>query len=449
MSMDRSRKEIFRIAAPAVLESLVLVIIATIDTRMISVLGNAAISAVGATSQPKLFIFSIFFALGTAVSFFVAQAWGSGDRKKGNAYFHVIIRLTVVLSVVLGLLLALLAEPVVQLFSRHPDTVGMSVEFFRILMACMVFQTLSIVLNGALRGIEQTRVALYSSVAMALTDVLFNYLLIEGRFGFPRLEVAGDAIATVMGTVAASLVSLFYLVKKSDFLTLKGMLRREKEDREILPEIRKKAGNIVLENAFVRIGFMITSAIVTSFPPDKTAVYFVGLLILQYSFAFGDGLQAVTISLTGKSMGAGNREEFRKIFRIMLRAGLVLSIALSLLYILGSRWFFGQYFQEAALIEDGFTATLFTAGITVFQILRIVCIAGLRGMGEMRDPRRIATLCVFLLNPGLSYLLAYPLKLEINGIWIASLVTQIVWMILAVLSFRKNAARLKLNAPQN
>ncbi len=445
--MNWNGKEIFKIAAPAVLESLVLVLVATVDTRMISELGNAAISAVGATAQPKLVIFSIFYALGTAVSFFVAQTWGSGDRKKGNAYFHVIVRLTVILSVVLGLLLALLSGPVVRLFSRHPDTVEMSGEFFRIIMACMVFQTLSIVLNGALRGTGQTGVTFYASLVLALTDILFNYLLIEGHLGFPRLGVAGDAIATVMGTVAACGVSLCYLMKKSDFLTLKGVLRPEREDGEILPDIRKKAGNIVLENVFVRIGFLLTSVIITSFPPDKTSVYFVALLLLQYSFAFGDGLQAATITMTGNSVGAGNREEFRHVFRVMIRAGLVLSAMLSLVYVLGARWFFGQYFEETALIEEGFVASVFAAGITFFQILRIVCIAGLRGMGEVRDPRRIATLCVFLLNPGLSYLLAYPLKLEITGIWLSSLLTQIVWMILAALSFRKNAARLQLTAP--
>lgn len=264
--MDKSRHEVFKVAVPAVLESLVLVIIAAIDTKMISSLGSEAISAVGITAQPKLLVFSIFYAFGTAVSFFVAQSFGSEDRKKGNAYFHAILKMTIILSIVLGLFFALFSGPVVQLFNRQPTSVGMSVDFFRIIMSCMVFQTLSIVLNGALRGMGETRVTFYSSLALAVTDVLFNYLLIEGRFGFPRLEVAGDAIATVLGTVAACGVSLFYLKKKSEFLSLKGVFRPV--SKEIRKDIQDKAGSIVLENVFVRIGFMITSVIVSTFSPD-------------------------------------------------------------------------------------------------------------------------------------------------------------------------------------
>ena len=68
--------EFLKIAFPAILESLVSVIIATIDTKMIACLGKPAISAVSFTTQPKLIFFSVFFALGTTVSILVAQAYG-------------------------------------------------------------------------------------------------------------------------------------------------------------------------------------------------------------------------------------------------------------------------------------------------------------------------------------------------------------------------------------
>ena len=111
--MDRIRsREAVRIALPAILESLVLMIIATIDTRMISSLGHTAITAVWLTAQPKLLCFAVFYALGTASSFFIAQAAGSRDRTRGNAYFHAILRITVFLSVVLGIVLGLFARPV-------------------------------------------------------------------------------------------------------------------------------------------------------------------------------------------------------------------------------------------------------------------------------------------------------------------------------------------------
>ena len=65
-------RQIIAIGIPAVIESLISVIIGAIDTKMVSGLGKGAISAVSFTSQPKLILLSIFFAMGTAVSVFVA-----------------------------------------------------------------------------------------------------------------------------------------------------------------------------------------------------------------------------------------------------------------------------------------------------------------------------------------------------------------------------------------
>ena len=80
--IPEDKKEIIRIAVPAVLESLISVVITTIDTRMISPLGSAAVSAVSMTTQPKLIFLLIFFALGTTASVFVSQALGKKDRGK-------------------------------------------------------------------------------------------------------------------------------------------------------------------------------------------------------------------------------------------------------------------------------------------------------------------------------------------------------------------------------
>jgi len=116
-----------------VFESIISVIIGAIDTKMISGLGKGAVSAVSFTSQPKLILLSIFFALGTAVSVFVAQALGRQDREEANAYFQTVLRITVSLSLVVGLLAGLLAGPIMSICNRQPDTVGMSVSFFRII----------------------------------------------------------------------------------------------------------------------------------------------------------------------------------------------------------------------------------------------------------------------------------------------------------------------------
>ena len=145
-------------------------------------------------------------------------------------------------------------------------------------MLCMVFQNVSVILNAALRGVGETRVTLFSGIALAGVDAVVNYLLIEGHLGFPRLEVAGDAIATVAGTVAACAVSVGYLLRRSDFLTLRGLFRLGGDDGRLIREVGSKASKVISENLLTRVGFLLSSIIVSTLGSAETALESVEIL---------------------------------------------------------------------------------------------------------------------------------------------------------------------------
>ena len=422
-------KEVLKIGIPAMLDSLVAVIIAAIDTRMISVLGAGAVSAVSFTTQPKLIIFSVFFALGATTSIFVAQAYGKEDPEEANKCFHMILRATVILSVFLGVLTGVLARPIMHLCNRQADTVEMSVTFFRIIMTGMIFQNLSVILNSALRGIGKTGISLYSGIAMGVVDILLNYLLIEGHLGSPRKDVAGDAVATVCGTLAACIFSAVFLARTSGFLHLNGVLSDRKKDAELAGKVREKAAGIVSENILTRVGFLLSSIILSTLDSRLTAVYYVAMILLNYSFAFGDGLQTAALTLVGRSIGAEDYDGVRNYSRQCRVLGLGLSAALSCIYILRAESFFGRYFSDRDAVELGMRFAYVAAALTFLQILRLVNVGTMRGIGDVKAPLVIATVCVMLINPGMSYLLTVILSYGIWGIWQASLISQGVWFL--------------------
>jgi putative MATE family efflux protein len=423
-------KQIASIGIPAVIESIISVLIGSIDTKMISGLGKGAVSAVSFTSQPKLIILSISFAMGTAVSVFVAQALGRKDREEANAYFQTILRITVILSLVLGILCGLLAVPIMSVCNRQPDTVGMSISFFRIIMFFLVFNTVSIVLNAALRGIGKTRLTLISSVSMGVVDIFVNYLLIEGHWGFPKLGVVGDALGTVCGMATACAISILLISRRSEFLSLKGIFTR-KNDQEIMKNVRVKVGNTVIENLFTRIGFLLSSIIISSLSSDVTAVYSVTMILLNYSFSFGDGLQAAVVTLTGQSMGAKQYREIKDYVRLSRILGVVVSVVLSAVYIIFARRFFSQFFQDEEAIAQGISYTYVAAGLTLLQIIRIINVAAMRGMGEVKAPRIMATVCVLVISPAVAFTMTSVLHYGVWGIWTASVTSQICWFIMS------------------
>ena len=436
VSKTAKLKRIIAIGVPAVIESIISVLIGAIDTKMISGLGKDAVSAVSFTSQPKLILLSIFLAMGTAVSVFVAQALGRQDREEANAYFQTILRITVILSLIVGITAGLLARPIMLICNRQPDTVDMSVSFFRIIMFFLVFNAVSIVLNAALRGIGKTRLTLISSVAMGVVDIFVNYLLIEGHWGFPRLGVVGDALGTVCGMAASCVISIVLLSKRSGFLTFKGLFV-PRRDPEIMENVRVKASNTVVENIFTRIGFLLSSIIISGLSSDLTAVYSVTMILLNYTFSFGNSLQAAVLTLTGQHMGAGQYREVRDYIHLSRILGVVVSVVLSAVYIFGARGFFSQYFTDEEAISQGISYTYIAAALTLLQIIRIINVAAMRGMGDVESPRIMATICVLVINPAVAFMLTSVLSCGVWGIWIASLTCQVCWFIMSCIMERR------------
>lgn len=426
--------ELLKIAIPAILESIFSVIIISIDTKMISSLGSSAISAVTLSSQPKLLFFSIYIAIGITVSIFVAQLYGKKDNEAASACFQKVLKITILTSVVLGALIALLAYPIMFVCNRQAESLDQSVIYFRIIMGALVFQAVLYIVNAALRGLGKTVLPFISNVCMGVVDIILNYLLIEGHFGFPRLEIAGDAIATVTGTAVACVISLIGLVKKSNFITLKGFFKKKAEKyKELMISFRKKTLNIVAENILQRIGFLLSSIIISLISTDQSAIYSVGMILFSYSMSFSEGFQNAIISLVGRSKGANNKKDIKEYARVGLIIGLITSLIISAVYILIRYWFFSRYFKTEDLINLASMQVWVIIPATICQLLRYVSIGALRGLGEVKAPRRIATICVLLIAPPISYVFAILLNLGLWGIWIGILSSQFVWAVTSVI----------------
>lgn len=209
LRMDESKntkqllKTTLGMAWPAVLESFFVALAALIDIQMVSNLGSYAVAAVGLTTQPKFLGLSLFIATNMAVSALVARRRGEERREDANQVLITALTLTVAACVVISLLCVLLANPIIRLCGSAPDTHAAAVTYFRIIMGGLMFSVVSLVINAALRGSGNTRIAMTTNVTSSVLNICGNYLLIEGHFGFPALGIAGAAIATVFGTVVA------------------------------------------------------------------------------------------------------------------------------------------------------------------------------------------------------------------------------------------------------
>ncbi len=438
------RKEIWVIAVPAVVESLFNTFSSMIDSRMISRVGTKAIAAISVTNQPRLFVYCIFFAMNTALSALVARTVGAKDQRRANGLLVTAMWLTVAASLALGALCSALAWPIMRVCSGQADTMELSVGYFRILMLFTVFNTAFMLINAALRGCGCTKVTMQTNVASTLVHIGLNYLIIEGRFGFPRLGVMGAAVSTVVGYVVALGISLYKLADEGQFVNLRYIMGQHvRATREAALELYGLWKNICLENLLTRVGYLLGSIMTARTGSLDTSVYHVTLNLMNVSFAIGDGLQVASVALVGKSVGKGDVKDVRAYTRAIFLAGMGCALVLALLYAFGGNFYYGLFSDEAEFVARGCIAGYIVAAMTPFQIPQIIFNGVLKCMDCTKQTLYITVFTVTFLNVVLDYLFCFVLGFGLWGIMAAIFITQDVRAILLELVYRKRLPELE------
>ena len=206
-------KKTLDMAWPAILESFFAAFAGLVDSLMVSSMGSYAVAAVGLTTQPKFVGLSLFIAANVSISALVARRKGQGKREEANQIFATFLVFIVVMSVAVSILMVVLADPVMRLCGSEEVTHDSAVLYFRIIMGGMIFNCVQMGINSAQRGAGNTRITMRTNLVSNTVNILFNYLLIQGHFGFPALGIRGAALATVLGTVVSSIMSVLSVWK--------------------------------------------------------------------------------------------------------------------------------------------------------------------------------------------------------------------------------------------
>ena len=416
-----------KIAWPAVLESFCVALVGMIDSFMVSKLGPSAVSSVGLTTQPKFLGLAIFIAVNIAVSAVVARRKGEQDKDSANRVLLIALIFTVLMGAVISIIAVSNADFFMKLSGSNAETHEGAVVYFQIIMGGIMFNLISLVINAALRGAGNTKIAMVTNLTSNGVNLVGNYLLIHGNFGFPALGIKGAAIATVFGTMVACTLSIISVMKPNQFVSLiyciKSKLRPKFADAK---SIIKIAMNTFTEQVLIRIGFMTVSVMAANQGTNDFAAHQVAMNCMALSFSFGDGMQVAAVSLIGQSLGQKNPELAKRYGWICRRMGMCIAAVLAVLYFFGGRLYFGLYFpKEPEIVAIGVKMMRIIGVIVVFQIAQVIYMGCLRGAGDVLFTTIASTISITCMRPLCSYLFCYILKVGILGIWMGLIADQL------------------------
>ncbi len=431
-------KKVLQIAWPAVLESFFIAFVGLVDSYMVSSLGSAAVASVGLTTQPKFVGLALFFAVNVSLSALVARRKGEQDREGANRIFITALAFIVGAAIIISILLVLFADPIIHLCGSDVDTHDNAVIYFQIIMGGMIFNCMQMGVNAAQRGCGNTKITMRTNIVSNLVNVVFNYLLIQGNFGFPALGIRGAAIATVLGTVIASIMSVLSVCKKDNFVSLIYIAKEKMmPTMKAFGNIAKVGYSVFAEQLLMRIGFMLTALMAAEQGANALAAHQVGMNIMGLSFSFGDGLQATAVALIGYSLGANDPELAKKYGSICRMIGGCISVVLAVLYFFGGGLLYSLFFEEAQIVEIGIDIMRIIAIVVVLQVSQVIYMGCLRGAGDTLYTAVVSAVSVTIMRTAGSYFFCYVMNWGIAGIWMGVVIDQLSRWLFGSIRFKQ------------
>ncbi len=431
-------KKTLNMAWPAILESFFTAFVGLVDSFMVSGLGSYAVAAVGLTTQPKFLGLSLFFAANVSISALTARRKGENEREEANKIFTTFLIFIVLMSILISVILVTFADPIIRFCGSEELTHDSAVAYFRIIMGCMIFNVIQMGVNAAQRGSGNTRITMRTNLVSNCVNVCFNFLLIEGNFGFPALGIQGAAIATVLGTVVASVMSVLSIWKEDTFISIPYIIKEKiKPAFSALKHIVKVGYSVFAEQILMRIGFMATALMAAEQGTNAMAAHQVGMNIMGLSFSFGDGLQATAVALIGYSLGAKQPEKAKDYGKTCRMIGGCISIALAVVYFFAADFLMGLFFKEPEIVEIGVSIMRVIIFVVILQISQVIYMGCLRGAGDTLYTAIASTVSVTIARTAGSYFFGYVLNWGIIGIWMGIVIDQLCRFLMGSIRFRQ------------
>jgi len=311
---------------PVMAQQFVTSFVNLIDNIMVGQIGQTALTTVTVANRFYMIANSILLGLCGAASIFIAQNYGADNRKMCQRFFNVNMRWAITVMLMFTAVLFISPSFAITVFSKTPELVELGTEYVKWIRLTYIPFAISFSCMLSLRAIGMNRLSLTIGIMAVFVNVIFNYLLIFGKCGFPQLGVRGAAIATVIARVVEMLAYIFVMLRGSCYFNfdIKGLF---KPDREVSRALITKALPLTANELLYSLGMsMVFKSYMRT---DEMLVAAVSVVdtVINILFIIFSGLSSAVAIFIGGKLGSGDLEGARAESRKILVFGIILAIA--------------------------------------------------------------------------------------------------------------------------
>ncbi len=419
----------FKLAAPVMLGMLGHTFVGLIDNIMVGQLGTAELAAVSLGNSFMFIAMSLGIGFSTAITPLVAEADGENNFKTGKLAFKHGLFLCTSLGIVLFLLI-LVAKPLMYLMKQPIEVVELAIPYLDL----VAFSLIPLVSFQALKqfsdGLSMTRYPMYATLIANVVNIVLNYLLIFGKFGFPQMGIVGAAVGT--------LVSRFVMI-----IFLWILLRGKEKSKAYVKQIKFFVLERKMLNKIVALGFpsalqmffevaIFTAAIWLSgiLGKNPQAANQIALNLSSMTFMVAMGLSVAAMVRVGNQKGLQQFVELRRIAISIFLLSFLIATVFALIFIIFNQMLPKIYLdvKDVENLADNTAVIIIAAKLLIiaalFQIsdaIQVTVLGALRGLQDVKIPTFITFIAYWIIGFPISYYLGLYTEYKSSGIWIGLL----------------------------
>ena len=421
---------------PLFVGNLLQVLYSVIDSIWVGhFLGPEALAAV-TIGFPIIFtLVAIAIGFAMAVTILISQYFGA----KQEAMVEKVIKNSLFLMLLIGAVISIAGlvfnRPLLQLIATPESLLGNASLFLQVFFSGIIFFFGLGVINAILMGLgDSTTPVKFQAIAIAINILLAPFLII-GIGPFPKLGVAGSALATVIAQCLAFIMAIVYLNRGHHFLKFnRGSFVF---DKEITLKTIKIGLPSSLQQSMVSLAMVVLQGLVNSYGPAVIAAYGVTSrsidnLIFLPSMTLANSVSA----FTGQNLGAGREDRVKRVVYWASLMGLTIATLLAIVVEIFPRALISIFTTDRVVIREGVGYLRIVAlGYIPFSIMFIMH-GVLRGAGDTLTTMFFTLFSLWLVRLPLAIWFSRGWSLHEQGIWMAIVLSSVLGMIITQIYYR-------------
>ena len=301
-------RQTIHLLIPVMLQQFITTGINFLDNIMVGSFGETSIAAASLSNQFYAIFQFISMGLGSGAIVMSSQFWGSGERDALKTIAAIALRFTAGVSAAFLLVSVIFPAGILRCYSSDPAVVEAGKTYLRLIGSTFLFAGLSSTATYLLRSTGHVKIPLISSIIAFFINLFFNYVFIFGVLGFPRLEIVGAAVGTVIARAFEFCFIFGYFCLKDRNIAYR-LRHFFASDRGLLRKYVRFSLPVVISDTLLGVGISLGSVIVGHISAEFVAANSIvqtGNQLLTIGNSAMSGASAVVI---GNTIGAGDTEK--------------------------------------------------------------------------------------------------------------------------------------------